>query len=115
MTAPLVVMYRGGITIQHATHENVEVLAYQIAPYFNRTYKHYCSHQHAPSSGLNGNRKKSTSFDEILIVIVLTFQSALQFYMIKAHTVFILFIRCFKFIMKSVPDGAKHFSMMSWT
>jgi hypothetical protein len=27
------------------------VLADSIAPYFNRTWQHYCSHQHAPSSG----------------------------------------------------------------
>jgi hypothetical protein len=28
-----------------------EVLAEMIAPYFNRTWQHYCSHQHAPSTG----------------------------------------------------------------
>jgi hypothetical protein len=46
------VMYRGGIAIENPPSENVEVLAHQIAPYFNRTYKHFCSHQHAPSSGI---------------------------------------------------------------
>ncbi len=28
-----------------------QVLAEMIAPYFNRTWQHYCSHQHAPSTG----------------------------------------------------------------
>jgi len=28
-----------------------EVIAEMIAPYFNRTWQHYCSHQHAPSTG----------------------------------------------------------------
>jgi hypothetical protein len=59
MVTSLVVMYRGGIAIQYATNENVEALAFQVAPYFNRTYKNYCSHQHAPSSGVNGKRKES--------------------------------------------------------
>jgi len=31
-----------------------EVLAQVRSPYFNRTWKHFCSHQHAPAAGLTG-------------------------------------------------------------
>lgn len=31
--------------------EGAEVLSSSMAPYFNRTQEHFCSHQHAPSSG----------------------------------------------------------------
>jgi len=30
---------------------DAEVLAHAAAPYFNRTWRHYCSHRHAPSTG----------------------------------------------------------------
>lgn len=33
---------------------NGECLANTMIPYFNRTWEHYCSHRHTPSSGLEG-------------------------------------------------------------
>jgi hypothetical protein len=43
------VMYETGTAVEPLAGS--EVLADNIAPYFNRTWRHYCSHQHAPSSG----------------------------------------------------------------
>ncbi|GIX06825.1 MAG: hypothetical protein KatS3mg115_1228 [Candidatus Poribacteria bacterium] len=34
--------------------QGTEVLAETIVPYFNRTYAHFCSHRHTPSSGQRG-------------------------------------------------------------
>ncbi len=42
------VMYSRGLAVE-AT--GGKVLADVIVPYFNRTYKHFCSHRHTPSSG----------------------------------------------------------------
>lgn len=43
------VMYSRGMQIEPLP--GTEVLAQTIRPYFNRTYKHFCSHQHTPSAG----------------------------------------------------------------
>ncbi len=43
-------MYRRGRLVEAA--EGADVLATVEAPYFNRTWRHFCSHQHAPSSGV---------------------------------------------------------------
>ncbi len=43
------VMYLRGMDVQHA--DDAEVLAEVIKPYFNRTWEHFCSHRHTPSSG----------------------------------------------------------------
>lgn len=43
------VMYRRGRKIE-AEDEQL-VLAYADRPYFNRTWRHFCSHMHAPSAG----------------------------------------------------------------
>ncbi len=43
------VMYKTGTAVELLAGS--EVLADNVAPYFNRTWQHYCSHQHAPSSG----------------------------------------------------------------
>ena len=43
------VMYQAGTAVD--ANPDATVLADSIAPYFNRTWQHYCSHQHAPSSG----------------------------------------------------------------
>jgi hypothetical protein len=43
------VMYQTGTAVD--AKPDATVLADSIAPYFNRTWQHYCSHQHAPSSG----------------------------------------------------------------
>lgn len=43
------VMYITGSHVKAAPGS--EILADNIAPYFNRTWKHYCSHNHAPSAG----------------------------------------------------------------
>lgn len=43
------VMYETGTAVELLPGS--ELLADNIAPYFNRTWQHYCSHQHAPSSG----------------------------------------------------------------
>lgn len=42
------VMYLRGLEVKAS---NGEVLARQIAPYFDRNYKHFCSHQQTPASG----------------------------------------------------------------
>ncbi len=42
------VMYETGTAV--APLAGSEVLADNIAPYFNRTWRHFCSHQHAPAS-----------------------------------------------------------------
>lgn len=44
------VMYERGLEVE----TEGEVLAEVIVPYFNRTYKHFCSHRHTPSSGKAG-------------------------------------------------------------
>lgn len=46
------VMYMRGLEIE--PEKGTEVLADVKVPYFNRTYKHFCSHRHAPSSGKIG-------------------------------------------------------------
>ncbi len=43
------VMYEAGSAIE--AQPGATVLADAIAPYFNRSWQHYCSHLHAPSSG----------------------------------------------------------------
>lgn len=43
------VMYQESSKI--SVEEGAEVLSYSVEPYFNRTKEHFCSHQHAPSSG----------------------------------------------------------------
>lgn len=47
------VMYMKGVEIE--AREGTQVLADIILPYFNRTYKHFCSHMQTPSSGIPGN------------------------------------------------------------
>ncbi len=42
-------MYMRGMQI--AAEANAEVLADVVAPYFDRTYRHFCSHRQTPSSG----------------------------------------------------------------
>ena len=42
------VMYEGGLEV---TLNEGEVLAETVRPYFNRSYRHFHSHRHAPSSG----------------------------------------------------------------
>ena len=49
LTAVEHVMYRRGMQV--AARPEAQVLADVAVPYFNRTYQHFCSHQHAPSSG----------------------------------------------------------------
>ncbi len=47
------VMQETGTQVQ--AQPGAEILADNISPYFNRTWRHYCSHRHAPSSGeVNG-------------------------------------------------------------
>jgi len=46
------VMYMKGIEVEALPGS--EVLADAVAPYFNRTYKHFCSHRHTPSAGKVG-------------------------------------------------------------
>ncbi len=43
------VMYERGVEVEPAG--GAEVLAWVEVPYFNRTWRHFCSHAHAPSSG----------------------------------------------------------------
>ncbi len=50
VSSPLV-MYMRSQRIRATTGE---VLARICEPYFNRTWKHFCSHQHAPAAGLSG-------------------------------------------------------------
>lgn len=45
------VMYMRGLEV---VPREGEVLARIATPYFNRTFRHFCSHQHAPSSGKAG-------------------------------------------------------------
>ena len=45
-------MYLKGLEV--AADAGGEVLAETVVPYFNRTYKHFCSHRHTPSSGKVG-------------------------------------------------------------
>lgn len=47
------VMYLRGLELK-AT-DDAEVLADTIVPYFNRTWEHFCSHRHTPSSGEVGS------------------------------------------------------------
>lgn len=42
-------MYMKGVEVE--VEEGAEVLAYTIKSYFDRTYKHFCSHLQTPSSG----------------------------------------------------------------
>jgi hypothetical protein len=46
------VMYLRGLEVTPAAR--AEVLAQVQAPYFNRTWEHFCSHRHTPSSGKVG-------------------------------------------------------------
>lgn len=60
---PMFVKPRGGLGLPVTEHvmyltgsavtakPGTSVLADSVAPYFNRTWRHYCSHRHAPSSG----------------------------------------------------------------
>ncbi|MBW3624375.1 MAG: beta-galactosidase trimerization domain-containing protein, partial [Armatimonadetes bacterium] len=43
------VMYLQGLEVEPS--EGAEVLARVEVPYFNRTWRHFCSHRHTPSSG----------------------------------------------------------------
>ncbi len=45
------VMYLRGMQVEPA---GGEVLADAVLPYFNRTWEHFCSHRHTPSSGVVG-------------------------------------------------------------
>ena len=46
------VMYMKGLEVEPAA--DAQVLAYTAIPYFNRTWQHFCSHRHTPSSGKTG-------------------------------------------------------------
>ena len=46
------VMYLKGLEVM--PRSGAEVLCSVEVPYFNRTYKHYCSHRHTPSAGKPG-------------------------------------------------------------
>jgi len=46
------VMYMRGMEVE--AEADSEVLADAIIPYFNRTYRHFCSHRHTPSAGKVG-------------------------------------------------------------
>jgi len=46
------VMYLRGMEVE--AEPGSEILADVIVPYFNRTYKHFCSHRHTPSAGKVG-------------------------------------------------------------
>lgn len=46
------VMYMRGLEVE--PEPGSQVLADVVVPYFNRTYKHFCSHRHTPSSGKVG-------------------------------------------------------------
>jgi hypothetical protein len=43
------VMYLAGTKVQ--AREGTEVVCQAMRPYFNRTWRHFCSHRHAPSAG----------------------------------------------------------------
>ena len=46
------VMYLKGMEVE--AEPDSEILAHAVVPYFNRTYKHFCSHRHTPSAGKVG-------------------------------------------------------------
>jgi hypothetical protein len=46
------VMYLRGLQVEALPGS--EVLADVVLPYFNRTYRHFCSHRHTPSAGVVG-------------------------------------------------------------
>ncbi len=46
------VMYMRGLEV--SAESQCEILASIVIPYFNRTYKHFCSHRHTPSAGKIG-------------------------------------------------------------
>lgn len=46
------VLYLHGADV--AVAPEAEVLAWKVKPYFDRTYRHFCSHRQAPSSGEEG-------------------------------------------------------------
>ncbi|MCX8170881.1 MAG: beta-galactosidase trimerization domain-containing protein [Candidatus Bathyarchaeota archaeon] len=46
------VMYMRGLEVE--PEAGSQVLADVVIPYFNRTYRHFCSHRHTPSSGKVG-------------------------------------------------------------
>jgi hypothetical protein len=46
------VMYLRGMEVE--AEPGSQVLADVVVPYFNRTYKHFCSHRHTPSAGKVG-------------------------------------------------------------
>lgn len=45
------VLYIGGDPVELVSGGGAEVLLEGSAPYFERTWRHFCSHKHAPSSG----------------------------------------------------------------
>lgn len=58
--------------IMYTPYEKIELsggteLAKVIEPYFNRTAEHFCSHQHAPSSGISHNSGITMGKDGIYI------------------------------------------------
>ncbi len=46
------VLYLHGMDV--AADPSAEVLAHKVLPYFDRTYRHFCSHRQTPSSGAEG-------------------------------------------------------------
>ena len=46
------VMYMKGLEVE--AENGTEVLSQTLIPYFNRTWEHFCSHKHTPSSGVAG-------------------------------------------------------------
>ncbi len=46
------VMYMQGLEVE--PNDGADVLTSTASPYFNRTYEHFCSHKHTPSSGAKG-------------------------------------------------------------
>ena len=46
------VMYMRGLELRAL--DGADVLAETLVPYFNRTWEHFCSHRHTPSSGESG-------------------------------------------------------------
>lgn len=46
------VMYQRGLQVKAGA--GAQVLMDTVVPYFNRTYKHFCSHRHTPSAGRVG-------------------------------------------------------------
>ena len=45
-------MYMRGLELRAL--DGADVLAETLVPYFNRTWEHFCSHRHTPSSGESG-------------------------------------------------------------